>query len=96
MAMSPLVPLLEFNHDLFDPGQIRRQLLATGTFARFLKGQLQLLVLTFGLDLGATDSRLQLQHFQLVDGEFRCRAHTSRSVPDAVFLPVRGPYTLPT
>ena len=27
--------------DLFDPGQIRRQLLATGTFARFLKGQLQ-------------------------------------------------------
>ena len=31
---------------------------------------LQLLALTFGLDLGATDSRLQLRQFQLVVGEF--------------------------
>jgi hypothetical protein len=35
--------------DLFDPRQLRRQLLPTGMFARFLKWQLQLLTLTFGL-----------------------------------------------
>ena len=80
---------------LFDPRQIRRQLLATGMFARLLKGQLQLLALTFGFDLGATDSRLKLEQLQLAIGEFfAVLVRTSRCVPDAVFLPVHGPYTL--